>query len=211
MGKVVETISGGLINGPWDMTVQDLGNSAVLFVTNVLNGTLAASPNVVNQGTVVRVVLRFTKSVMPGVDSMTVIGSGFPERTDPAALVIGPTGVGLNNVGTLYVADSLDNRIAAIPNAPSRPSTANTGITISEGGGMNDPLGLVVGPLGNIVTLNGNDGLLVATHPNGTQFFKKLLDSTGAPPGAGTLFGLVFAEEGLYFVDDGTNTLNLLN
>jgi hypothetical protein len=34
-------------------------------------------------------------TVMPVLESITVIGSGFPERTDPAALVIGPTGVGL--------------------------------------------------------------------------------------------------------------------
>jgi hypothetical protein len=55
------------------------------------------------------------------------------------------------------------------------------------------------------------DGSLLATHPDGIQFFKKLLDNTGTPPGAGTLFGLAFASEGLYFVDDGTNTLNLLH
>jgi hypothetical protein len=30
------------------------------------------------------------------------------------------------------------------------------------------------------------------------------------PPGAGALFGLAPAHEGLYFVDDATNTLNLL-
>ena len=32
-GKVVETFSGGAINGPWDMTVLDLGGQAYLFVT----------------------------------------------------------------------------------------------------------------------------------------------------------------------------------
>lgn len=210
MGKVVETIAGNLVNGPWDMAVLDLGRAAILFVTNVLNGTLAASPNVVNQGTVVRIALSLTPAV-PAVAAMTVIGSGFPERTDPAALVIGPTGVSLNDDGTLYVADSLDNRIAAIPNAVTRPLSAHTGITVTTGGSLNDPLGLAIGPRGNIITVNGNDGFLVATHPDGIQFFKKLLDSTGTPPGAGTLFGLAFASEGLYFVDDGTNTLNLLH
>src|SRR5260370_15113172 len=46
----VETISGGPINGPWDMTALDEGGTATLFVTNVLNGTVAASPNVVDGG-----------------------------------------------------------------------------------------------------------------------------------------------------------------
>jgi sugar lactone lactonase YvrE len=34
-------------------------------------------------------------------------------------LIIGPTGVGLGADGVLYVADTIGNRIAAIPNAPS--------------------------------------------------------------------------------------------
>jgi hypothetical protein len=45
-GNVRETISGHGINGPWDMTALDAGPIAELFVTNVLNGTVAASPNV---------------------------------------------------------------------------------------------------------------------------------------------------------------------
>src|SRR6516165_12536592 len=52
-GKPVETISGDLINGPWDMTAFDGGTFAVLFVTNVLNGTVGAGGATVFQGTVV--------------------------------------------------------------------------------------------------------------------------------------------------------------
>ena len=54
-GNPVETISGGPINGPWDMTALDSGSMATLFVTNVLNGTVAASPGTVAGGTVVRI------------------------------------------------------------------------------------------------------------------------------------------------------------
>lgn len=57
-GNVVRTISGGPINGPWDMTAVDHGANVTLFVTNVLNGTVAQSPAVVNEGTVVRLTLR---------------------------------------------------------------------------------------------------------------------------------------------------------
>ncbi len=42
-GHVVKTITGGLLNGPWDMTTQQKGSIATLYVTNVLNGTVAAS------------------------------------------------------------------------------------------------------------------------------------------------------------------------
>jgi hypothetical protein len=91
-GKAVETIYGTLINGPWDMAVLDHSNvsgsgTAALFVTNVLNGTVAGGGSVVNQGTVVRVDLTLSKSAPPFVEAMTVIGSRFAERTDPAALV----------------------------------------------------------------------------------------------------------------------------
>jgi hypothetical protein len=156
-GKVVETIYGTLINGPWDMTAMDLSNddgggSAVLFVTNVLNGTVAAGGNVVHGGTVVRIGLTLSKGASPFVESMTVIGSGFAERTDPAALVSGPTGVGLSPGGfSLYVADSLNNRIVAIPFPLIRESTAHTGLTVSKGGALNDPLGLTVAANGDVL------------------------------------------------------------
>src|SRR5579872_915536 len=198
-GTVVETLSGPLINGPWDMTARDHENSTALFVANVLDGS------------VVRIMLDISSMAKPAVKSMTVIGSGFSHRTDPAALVIGPTGVGLGEDGILYVADSLNNRIAAIPHAISRTSSAGTGTTVSQGGTLNDPLGLAIGPDKDaIATVNGNDGFLVITTADGRQVFKKLLDSTGTPPGNGTLFGLTFAGEAIYFVDDGTNTLNVL-
>ena len=56
-GSVVETFYGSLINGPWDMTALDAGSIADLFVTNVLNGTVAAGGKVVHGGTVTRLTL----------------------------------------------------------------------------------------------------------------------------------------------------------
>jgi hypothetical protein len=210
-GNVVETFYGSLINGPWDMTSEDRGGSANLFVSNVLNGTVAAGGSIVHGGTVTRLTLAGLNGTMPILQSITVIGSGFAERTDPAALVIGPTGVGLSsNADTLYVADSLNNRVTAIPNPVLRDTSAGIGAIVSQGGSLNDPLGLTVAPSGNILTVNGNNGLLVETTPDGNQVNKTLLDSSGNPPGAGALFGLVVVPgHGLYFVDDATNTLNL--
>jgi hypothetical protein len=216
-GKVVETIYGTLINGPWDMTVFDGSNeagsgAAALFVTNVLNGTVKAAGKVVNGGTVVRINLTLSIGAAPFVEAMTVIGSGFAERTDPAALVIGPTGVGLSkDLFSLYVSDSLNNRIAAIPFPLTRLTTAHTGSTISKNGSLNDPLGLTVAGNGDILTANGDDGFMVQTTPNGLQVSKTLLDSSGNPPGAGALFGLTTVGPKVYYVDDAVNTLNLFN
>ncbi len=212
-GNPVETFSGGSINGPWDMTAFDLGKDVSLFVTNVLNGTVAGGGQVVNRGTVTRLNLDvpWTGRGKPELEKTTVIGSGFSTRTDPAALVIGPTGVGLRN-GTLYVADSLNNRIAAIPQAITRTTTAFTGKDVTSNGSLNDPLGLTIAPNGDILTMNGNDGRIVETTPGGTQIAHKFLDKTGTPPGAGCLFGLAIVPgaKGVYFVDDCTNTLNIL-
>jgi hypothetical protein len=212
MGNVVETFSGAPINGPWDMTAVDLGNTAALFFTNVLNGTVAAGGNVVHDGTVVRMWLDLTGAA-PKPISTAVIGMGFPERTDPAALVIGPTGVGYDRAhDILYVADSPTNRIAAINGALTRTSASRLGSTVSVGSNLNDPLGLTLAPNGDILTMNGNDGRIVETTPAGMQVAAKFLDNTGNPPGSGTLFGLVaIAGKGVYFVDDGSNTLNLLH
>jgi hypothetical protein len=49
MGNPVETFFGSLISGPWDMTAFEDGRKAKLFVTNVLNGTVAANGAVVNR------------------------------------------------------------------------------------------------------------------------------------------------------------------
>lgn len=212
MGKVVETFSGAPINGPWDMTAFDLGDAAVLFFTNVLNGTVAAGGKVVHDGTVVRLALDLTGPI-PKAVATKVIGVGFPERTDPAALVIGPTGVGYDRFhNVLYIADSLSNRIASISEALTRTSASRLGSTVSVSGALNDPLGLTLAPNGDVLTTNGNDGRIVETTPAGVQVAAKFIDSTGNPPGAGTLFGLVaIASKGVYFVDDGSNTLNLLH
>ena len=212
-GNVVETFSNSLVNGPWDMTASDQGSTAFLFFTNVLNGTVAGGGKVVHDGTVVRLQLSINGNAAPSAVSYTVIGSSFSERTDPAALVIGPTGLGLSgNASTLYVADSLNNRVASISSPLTRSTSAKTGATLSSGGFLNDPLGLTVGPTGNVLTTDGNDGYLVETSPAGVQLSRTLLDSSGNPPGAGALFGLTVVKgQGIYYVDDATNTLNLLH
>jgi DNA-binding beta-propeller fold protein YncE len=211
-GNVAETFYGFLINGPWDMAAADNGKSVSLFVTNVLNGTVAAGGKVVHQGTVVRLDLFIPNSGPPFVDSIAVIGDGFAERTDPVALVIGPTGVGLSPDGkTLYVADTLNNRIAAISDPLTRFVPDGTGSTLSQGGSINGPLGLTVAPDGNIVSVNGNDGRVVVTSPTGEQIARTFLDTTGTPPGNGALFGLAIAGDNLYFVDDDENALNLFH
>ena len=58
---------------------------------------------------------------------------GLPTRTDPAALVVGPTGLAYDaKNGTLYVASTGDNEIFAVPNAGDpheRPGNGQRGLS----------------------------------------------------------------------------------
>lgn len=211
-GQPVSTISGNGINGPWDMTATDNEAGAVLFVTNVLNGTVAANGAVVRHGSVLRILLSTPRSGTPAVVSMTTIASAFDERTDPAALVVGPTGVGLAADGTLFVADTVRNRIAAIPNALFRHDDAGSGFTVTENHELNQPLGLAIAPEGHILTVNAGDGLIVEITADGHQAAARNIDVSHSGNGSGTLFGLAVRPDGraVYFVDDGNNTLNVL-
>jgi hypothetical protein len=209
-GNVVDVISGGTINGPWDMTAADDGSSVTLFVSNVLNGTVEAGGSVVNGGTVSRLRLEFAGgSPVPTVVSDQVIADGFGERTDSMALVIGPTGLALSG-GTLYVADTLASRIAAISKPLGRKTTAHdAGTTVASGAPLNGPLGLTRVPGGDLVAANGGDGNLVEVTPGGNFAATATVETAF---GAGSLFGLTpDGGSGIYFVDDGFNNLSLLH
>jgi len=85
------------------------------------------------------------------------------------------------------------------------------GKTVSAHGALNGPLGLAIAPNGDILTVNSNDGNIVETTPPGSQVAVKTIDTSGM--GAGTLFGLAVAPggTGVYYVDDGDNTLDFLH
>lgn len=210
-GHPMLTLAGNGINGPWDMAAVDFDYAAVLFVSNVLNGTVAANGSVVDKGSVLRLLLLTPPGGTPREVERKVIASGFEERTDPSALVIGPTGLGFAPDGRLFVADTLQNRIAVISDALFRFSDAGAGVTVSQGGALNQPLGLAIAPNGDILTVNAGDGNIVETTTRGMQVAVKGIDVS--QQGAGTLFGLAIAPngKGVYFVDDGNNTLNLLH
>ena len=212
-GRVRETISGHGINGPWDMTALSGGRFSDLFVTNVLNGNVAGTTAVVRKGTVLRLRLRVFPNRPPQLRTVTRIGSGFFQQANASAFVLGPTGVGLGRGGTLYVADTGENRITAIPRAVTRMTSAGTGAMVTSGRFLNAPLGLAVAPNGNVLTVNGGNGRIVETTPGGAQIAHRFLDTSGSPPGAGALFGLAVAMhgKGVWFVDDAANTLRLLH
>ena len=216
-GHVREVIKGYGIDGPWDATALDLGSSADLFVSNVLNGIVKGQPMTTTKGNVVRLNLNLTGAV-PKVTASTVIANGISVHTDPAALIVGPTGVALSPNGTLFVADTANNRIAGVPDAVFRHTPVNAGAAAATvfankphaNGPLNGPLGLVLTPNGDLLAANGGDNNLVELTQGGRLVTVKDVDPADPPGGA--LFGLATAAypNQVYFVNDDTNTLNVL-
>lgn len=214
-GQLGGTISGPYLNGPWDETVSDAGNSATLFVTNTLVGLSRTGTAQVDQGTVVRLGLSESPGAAPAVTGETLVGAGFAERADAGAFVKGPTGVVLDPTGTLYVADNLGNRIASIPNALNRTDSAGVGATLTSAGQLANPLGLALAPNGDLLVANATNGKVVEITPTGRQVgeYYTIQDLGQDPPGNGDLFDLAIdqAGTGVLFVKDDTNTLALLH
>jgi predicted lipoprotein with Yx(FWY)xxD motif len=209
-GKAIQAIASKNIQGPWDSTSVSEGSKTTLFVSNALNGGAAKGIHTIDNSTVLRIELESGEGQPPKVLSETVIANGIPWVDSAEALVLGPTGLALASNGTLYVASTDGNKIFAISAAMTRTTPAAKGGTVlTEGGHLKEPLGMVLAPNGSIITSNGGDGNMVETTPAGQQVAVQTADKK---TGAGSLFGLVVAPEGkgIYFVDDGENTLNLL-
>jgi hypothetical protein len=208
-GHVAETWSNANINGPWDMAAVTTNSGADLFVANSLSrpaGVNKTPP--VGVCTVVRINVSLASGQMPRLTSSTVVGSKFVWRANKAAFIQSPTGVAIASNGTLYVAETVGSRITKIPNATTRTTPIADGTsTLSSGGGLNGPLGLVLAPNGDLIALNGNDGNIVEINPQGKQVAKVTLVANGA----GDLFGAAIepGNHGLLFVNDGTNALDV--
>ncbi|WP_232437413.1 hypothetical protein [Burkholderia ubonensis] len=144
---VTQLVSAALLDGPWDMTVIDRGQRVTAFVSNVLNGTVA------------RIDLMFDNSGgVTMLQSSRIIASGYTFRTDPSALVVGPTGLAYDaNNDILYVASTGDNAVFAIRNAASTNGNAGAGRLIYfDKKHLHGPLALALAPNGHLVTANGD-------------------------------------------------------
>jgi hypothetical protein len=217
LGRLVSTISGPYIDGPWDATVRDDGSTAELFVSNTLIGLSGSSSDTkdVDKGDVVRLTLSQSVTGAPRVTAETTVATGYPERPDAAAFVKGPTGLALGVSGTLYVANNLGNSIDAVPDAVTRGSSDGTGLTLTSGGQLANPLGLALAPDGDLLAANSTNGKIVEVTQSGRQAGEYYADDDigQEPPGNGDLFDVAIDQSGngILFVNDGTNALELLH
>ncbi|MDR3638425.1 MAG: hypothetical protein P4L84_31770 [Isosphaeraceae bacterium] len=207
-GQQVGTISDPtLLNGPWDLTVNDRGNRPQVFVSNVLSGAVTRLDlQITDHGQQVQVV------------GKTQIASGYTHRSDPAALEIGPTGLVFDPArNVLYVASTGDNAIFAVRGASTTRTDQGTGRVIDQDSThLHGPLGLVRAPNGDLIAANGDavnadpnqPSELVEFTPSGRFVAQFSLDPNPAGP-----FGIALASAGrsviMAAVNDNHNVLEL--
>src|SRR6516164_1144782 len=182
-GKVVTTFAEPtLLDGPWDLTINDRGGIAQIFVSNVLNGTVSRL------------------DVMIGASSVELVqivrvAQGYTFRTDPSALVVGPTGLAYDPAtDVLYVASTGDNAIFAVAGAGNAIVPVDQGtVVFNDPRHLRGPLGLVFAPNGNLITANGDAVNPDPAHPSEiVEFTKqgKFVREFSLDPALGAAFGL---------------------
>lgn len=182
-GRLLTTLTDPkLINGPWDMVVNDNGAQVQTFVTNVLSGT------------VVRFDLVFSSTGLTSHKG-TVIASGYGHHADPNAAVVGPTGLFYNEKdGSLLVASTVDNAVYSIANAGNATTTQGMGTVVYKDNlHLHGPLAIVQAPNGNFLVTQGDAINSDKTQPSEIVEFTpagKFVKELSLDPSQGGAFGL---------------------
>jgi hypothetical protein len=197
-----------ILNGPWGMAIHELGNgTAQLFVSNVLAGTIT----------------RFNATYDAAGESLTIaqsvtVGSGFTHRTDPAALVLGPSGLAYDAAhDTLYVASSSDNAVYALAGVGAASASLSKTIIYQDPVHLHGPLDLVLAPTGHLLVANSDGSNVDPNQPSELVEFTTagaFVSQFSVDPNNGGAFGLNLFNVGwgtvrVAAVDDNANTLKL--
>jgi DNA-binding beta-propeller fold protein YncE len=192
-----------LLDGPWDLAVDDQGDHARIFVSNVLNGTVS----------------RLDIGVGPKALTLqrkTAIAAGYPHVPNAAALILGPTGLAFDaGTDTLYVASTADNRIYAIPHAGRRTSAVTRGDVAFADSHLRGPLALRFAPNGDLLTANGDAVNADVLHPSEIVEFTvwgQFVREYNVDASQGGAFGLDAQRDGPFnyaVIDDVTNGISV--
>ena len=203
-GSVIQTWTDPvLLDGPWDLTVDDHGTSAHVFVSNVLNGT----------------VVRFDVAVASkGLTLLkkTLIAGGYTHVPNAAAVVLGPTGLAFDaDSDMLYVASTADNAIYAVPHASRVSHSGGRGRLVFSDEHLRGPLALRLTPNGHLITANGDAVNGDVLHPSEIVEFTKsgrFVRESDVDSSQGGAFGIdtVLHGDGPFnyaVIDDVTNSI----
>jgi hypothetical protein len=206
LGHLVTTIMTGT-NGPWGLAIREKDDGALLFESNVLDGT------------VTRIEVSF-KGGFNTVGSPTTIADGYAFGPDDAGLVVGPAGLAYDRAkDVLYVASEDDNEIFAIPDASIANSSVGTGtLVFADPTHLHGPLGLMIAPNGNFVTANADPTAHIdPTQPSELVEFTvkgKFVRQFSIDPNNGSAFAIlnsgVNGANEFAFVDDFVSSLTVV-
>jgi hypothetical protein len=191
------------LDSPWDLTVNDQGSRAQIFVSHVLSGVVS------------RLDVMVSASEFKVVQSV-LVATGYAHRPDPSALVLGPTGLAYDqNADVLYVASTADNAIFAVSGAGKAVAPVTKGRVVFSDPHLHGPLGLVFAPNGDLITSNGDAVNPDPAHPSEIIEFTKSGEFIGEynlDAGLGAAFGLatVLTQHPRFnfaAVNDGTNAV----
>lgn len=196
------------VDGPWGMAIQDNGASAHVFVSNVLNGT------------VVRFDLSFAVPGIIRTVRTVVIGSGFNHQLDPAALVLGPSGLAFDGKhDILYVASSADNAVYALAGAGSAKTSLGTGTLVYQDlVHLHGPVQMAWAPNGDLLVANSDGSNADLNQPSEIVEFTtagQFVGQYSIDPNNGGAFGVAVDPIGMLAsrvatVDDNANTATTL-
>lgn len=205
-GSLVQTLTDPtFLDAPWDLTLDDHGSSAHIFVSNVASGTVSRlDVQVGSKG------LNVTK--------MVTIASGYTVQPNVAAVILGPTGLAFDSrTNTLYVASTADNAIYAVSNASRSTTAVQRGHLIFTSSRLRGPLGLRFAPNGDLLAANGDAVNSDPLHPSEIVEFTPsghFVRQYNVDAGQGGAFGLdalIDSDGRLNYaaVDDVTNSLSV--
>ena len=191
------------LDGPWDLAIDDQGSEAHVFVSNVLNGTVARlDVSVASNGLT--------------LNKKTTIAKGYTHVPNAAALILGPTGLAYDlATDTLYVASTADNVIYSVAQAGHRTSPVLHGKVAFADEHLRGPLALRFAPNGNLLAANGDAVNADVLHPSEIVEFTKWgqfvreYDVDASQGGAFGLDTVIDSDDDFNYavIDDVTNSL----
>jgi hypothetical protein len=208
-GNQLGYIQNPSINGPWGMAISDQNNGfAQIFVSNVLAGTI------------VRLDVSYSADGESlSVLAITTVGDGFNHRTDPAALVLGPSGLFYEPFhDVLYVASSVDNAVYRLARVGAATSSAGSGDQfIQDMVHLHGPLDITTAPNGHLLIANSDGSNADPNQPSELTeytFDGQFVAQYSVDPNNGGAFGLSaftvsYNTVRVAAVDDNTNSLFL--
>ncbi len=197
-----------VVNGPWGMAVHDDGNglsgAAQVFLSNVLSGIIS------------RIDVQYGPGKLEA--SAMILADGFNHRLDPAAIVLGPSGLAFDAThDTLYIASSADNAVYQIHNAATTKAKVNAALFFQDLTRLHGPLDIAFLPNGHLLVANSDGSNADPNQPSELVEYNRegqFLAQMPVDPNNGGAFGLAIKAIGedvlrLAAVDDNANTLNL--